>query len=112
MIGLHSAPSPGRAATDDRWLAEGTRTLCVCAHAASISNRFLAADAGYRRTERRNRCRNGREHPMSSNTDDLKGRVKEAAGAVTDDNDLRKEGKRDQAGAKVKEFAEDAKDAV
>ena len=49
---------------------------------------------------------------MSSQTDDLKGRVKEAAGDLTDNDDLRQEGRTDQAGAKVKEFAEDAKNAV
>jgi uncharacterized protein YjbJ (UPF0337 family) len=49
---------------------------------------------------------------MGSNIDDAKGRVKEAAGDLTDDKDLKAEGKADQAGAKVKEFAEDVKDKV
>jgi uncharacterized protein YjbJ (UPF0337 family) len=49
---------------------------------------------------------------MSSETDDAKGRVKEAAGALTNDDDLKKEGKTDQAGAKVKDVAENAKDKV
>jgi uncharacterized protein YjbJ (UPF0337 family) len=44
--------------------------------------------------------------------DDAKGRVKEAAGDLTDDDKLKNEGKKDQAGAKVKEFAENAKDKV
>jgi uncharacterized protein YjbJ (UPF0337 family) len=44
--------------------------------------------------------------------DDAKGRIKEAAGDLTDDDSLKREGKTDQAGAKVKEFAEDAKDKV
>jgi uncharacterized protein YjbJ (UPF0337 family) len=51
--------------------------------------------------------------------DELKGRAKEAAGAVTDDNQLRDEGRRDQAGAKLKQAgdklvdaAKDAADAV
>ena len=47
-----------------------------------------------------------------SKTDDMKGRVKEAAGVVTGDKDLENEGKADQAGAKVKETAEKAKDKV
>ncbi len=38
----------------------------------------------------------------SSTTDKLKGRLKEAAGALTGDEDLKKEGQRDQAAAKVK----------
>ncbi len=54
-----------------------------------------------------------------SKADDIKGRVKEAAGVITGDEDLEREGKADQAGAKVKETAEkvekkidDAVDAV
>ena len=46
------------------------------------------------------------------NTDDAKGRIKEAAGSLTDDQDLKNEGKADQAGAKVKDAAETAKDKV
>ena len=49
---------------------------------------------------------------MGSTFDDAKGRVKEAAGDLTNDDDLKREGKADQAGARVKEFAEDAKDKV
>jgi uncharacterized protein YjbJ (UPF0337 family) len=41
-----------------------------------------------------------------SKADDVKGRVKEAAGVITGDEDLEREGKADQAGAKVKETAE------
>ena len=36
-------------------------------------------------------------------TDELKGRAKEAAGAVTDDKELKNEGKTDQAAASMKE---------
>lgn len=45
-------------------------------------------------------------------TDEAKGRVKEAAGSLTDDDDLKKEGKADRAGASVKEKAERAKEGV
>jgi uncharacterized protein YjbJ (UPF0337 family) len=38
-----------------------------------------------------------------SNTDDAKGRVKEAAGNLTGDKDLKNEGKLDQAEGKTKE---------
>jgi len=38
-----------------------------------------------------------------SNTDDLKGRAKEAAGALTGDDDLKREGQTDQAAGKVKD---------
>lgn len=47
---------------------------------------------------------------MDSNTDDLKGRAKEAIGDLTDNKDLKNEGKADRAGAKAKEFVEDVKD--
>ncbi len=49
---------------------------------------------------------------MGSNADDAKGRVKEAVGDLTDDRDLKNEGKADQVGASVKKIAEDAKDKV
>jgi uncharacterized protein YjbJ (UPF0337 family) len=40
---------------------------------------------------------------MSGKTDEVKGRIKEAAGALTDDNNLRREGKTDQAVGKAKQ---------
>jgi len=49
---------------------------------------------------------------MSEKTEDLKGRAKEAAGSLTDNDKLRREGKLDQASASAKEKAEDAVDAV
>jgi uncharacterized protein YjbJ (UPF0337 family) len=49
---------------------------------------------------------------MGSNFDDAKGRAKEAAGDLTNKDDLKREGKKDQAGAKVKDVAEKAKDKV
>lgn len=47
---------------------------------------------------------------MSGKTDDLKGRVKEAAGAIADDDRLRREGKTDQAAGKIKQTVEKAVD--
>ncbi|MEY2448283.1 MAG: hypothetical protein QOH79_1759 [Acidimicrobiaceae bacterium] len=49
---------------------------------------------------------------MGSNIDDAKGRVKEAAGDLTDDDRLKREGKTDQVGAKVKDFVDDVKEKV
>jgi len=49
---------------------------------------------------------------MSGATDKAKGRVKEAAGALTDDERLRREGKLDQAAGKVKDAAEKVVDKV
>ena len=40
---------------------------------------------------------------MGEKTDEAKGRVKEAAGDLTGNEDLEREGKMDQAGATVKE---------
>ena len=47
---------------------------------------------------------------MEAKKDELKGRVKEAAGDLTDDDELKAEGKADRAGGKAKEFLENAKD--
>jgi uncharacterized protein YjbJ (UPF0337 family) len=49
---------------------------------------------------------------MEGKADELKGRVKEAAGDLTDNQDLKNEGKSDQAAGKVKQKVEDAKDWV
>jgi uncharacterized protein YjbJ (UPF0337 family) len=51
-----------------------------------------------------------RSNAMSGKTDELKGRVKEAAGAITDDDRLRREGKADQVAGKVKQQVEKAVD--
>ncbi len=45
-------------------------------------------------------------------TDDLKGRAKEAAGALTDDDDLKEDGRNDQRAADVKQKVEDVADKV
>ena len=49
---------------------------------------------------------------MGESIDEAKGRAKEAAGDLTDDKDLKREGKVDQASADVKEKVGDAADAV
>lgn len=56
---------------------------------------------------------------MSGTFDKAKGKVKQAAGDLTDDDQLRREGQADEAGGKVKDAidslkdkAEDAVDAV
>lgn len=45
-------------------------------------------------------------------TDDLKGRVKEAAGDLTDDSSLKNEGKVDRASGTVKDKLDDATDKI
>ncbi len=49
---------------------------------------------------------------MPENVDDAKGKVKEAAGDLTDDQSLKNEGKVDQATGTVKEKVGDAADKV
>ena len=49
---------------------------------------------------------------MGGKVDKVKGRIKEAAGALTDDDKLRNEGKLDQATGKVKDAVERVKNAV
>ena len=45
-------------------------------------------------------------------TDDAKGRIKEAGGALTGDKELKNEGKVDQAKGSVKDKVDDAGDAA
>ena len=49
---------------------------------------------------------------MSGKTDVVKGRIKEAAGALTGNDKLREEGKTDQAVGKAKQAVQKAADAV
>jgi uncharacterized protein YjbJ (UPF0337 family) len=53
---------------------------------------------------------------MDPNIDDLKGRAKEAVGDLTDNDDLKREGRADRAGGKAKDFIDrvggKAKDVV
>lgn len=49
---------------------------------------------------------------MGETFDEMKGRAKEAAGDLTDDNDLKREGKIDQATSEVKEKVGDIADKV
>ena len=43
---------------------------------------------------------------MGANMDQAKGRMKEAAGDLTDDDDLKREGKTDRVGGEIKERAD------
>ena len=47
---------------------------------------------------------------MDANMDEAKGRMKEAAGDIMDDDQMKKEGKADQMGATIKEKAGDMVD--
>jgi uncharacterized protein YjbJ (UPF0337 family) len=47
---------------------------------------------------------------MDSNMDDLKGRAKEAAGDLTDNPDLKREGKADRASGKLKDAVDKVED--
>jgi uncharacterized protein YjbJ (UPF0337 family) len=49
---------------------------------------------------------------MANNMDDLKGRAKKAAGDVTDNDDLKREGKVDQAAGATKDTVEKVADQV
>jgi uncharacterized protein YjbJ (UPF0337 family) len=50
------------------------------------------------------------ESVMGEKTDQAKGRVKEAAGALTGDKDLESEGKADRVAGEIKEKVGDVKD--
>ena len=47
---------------------------------------------------------------MDNDFDQAKGRIKQAAGDLTDNKDLKRDGKTDETAGKAKEFVEDAKD--
>ena len=49
---------------------------------------------------------------MAGEFDETKGRAKEAAGALTDDDDLKNEGKVDKAAGKLKDVVDNVKDKV
>jgi uncharacterized protein YjbJ (UPF0337 family) len=49
---------------------------------------------------------------VSGAKDDLKGRTKEAVGDLTDNDELKREGKTDQAVGKVKEKIDEAADKI
>ena len=54
----------------------------------------------------------GLDDKISNKGDELKGRAKEATGAATGDEDLKNEGRADQAESSVKQAGEKVKDAV
>ena len=49
---------------------------------------------------------------MSGEFDQAKGRVKQAAGDLSDDDEMRREGKTDETAGKAKQAVDDAKDKV
>lgn len=49
---------------------------------------------------------------MSGETDQAKGRIKQAAGDLTDNDDLKREGEADETAGKVKDTIGDAKDKL
>jgi uncharacterized protein YjbJ (UPF0337 family) len=49
---------------------------------------------------------------MSGTADEAKGRIKEAAGDLTGDKDLKNEGKADKATGKIKDAVDDVKDKL
>lgn len=49
---------------------------------------------------------------MAGEADEAKGRIKEAAGDLTGDKDLKNEGKADKVGGKVKGAVDDVKDKL
>lgn len=49
---------------------------------------------------------------MSGDMDKMKGKAKQAAGDLTDDKSLEREGEKDEAAGKMKDKVDDAKDSV
>jgi uncharacterized protein YjbJ (UPF0337 family) len=63
--------------------------------------------AGYQLWERKRRRKN-----MGENIDEAKGRAKEAAGDLTDDDKLKREGKVDRGVSGIKDKVDDVADKV
>jgi uncharacterized protein YjbJ (UPF0337 family) len=53
-----------------------------------------------------------KELDMAGEADEAKGRIKEAAGDLTGDRDLKNEGKADKVGGKIKGAVDDVKDKL
>ena len=49
---------------------------------------------------------------MAGEGDEMKGRAKEAVGDLTDDDDLKREGKADKTSGKIKDKVDDVKDKL
>ena len=62
-------------------------------------------------TSVRNAC-NPEENVVAGTADEMKGKAKEAVGDLTDDDELKREGKADRAAGNVKDKLDDAKDWV
>jgi uncharacterized protein YjbJ (UPF0337 family) len=60
----------------------------------------------------RHRRDNRKEIDMGDKADEMKGRAKEAAGDLTDNDEMKREGKVDRMTSTAKEKAEDAVDKV
>jgi uncharacterized protein YjbJ (UPF0337 family) len=54
----------------------------------------------------------GFDDKTENKAEDLKGRAKEAAGSITGDDELKNEGRADQAESSVKQAGEHVKDAI
>ncbi len=64
------------------------------------------------RLSKQMRLQRKREMATDKNIDEGKGRLKEAAGSLTGDEDLKREGKADQAKASVKDRVDKAAEKV
>jgi uncharacterized protein YjbJ (UPF0337 family) len=80
----------------------------IAPRAAILKPRFWRRSAGNAAEEGKSRG----EVAMGDNIDEAKGRVKEAAGDLSDDPDLKKEGRVDKAVSDVKEKVDDIADKV
>ncbi|MDW3215336.1 MAG: CsbD family protein [Ilumatobacteraceae bacterium] len=69
--------------------------------------RFDEHDAGYASVDPRRK-----EPPMSGAMDKVTGRAKQAAGDLTDNDELEREGEADEAAGKAKDAVDDVKDGV
>ncbi len=108
-IAATAIASPARVRLPVCMLACPVRTVDEHAPVAGVSPPSWRAGGLRRQTVAASDERNEK---MGENIDEAKGRVKEAAGDLTDDQSLKNEGKVDQATSTVKEKVGDAADKV
>ena len=82
---------------------------------SGVANRLVKSADGAATSDHTNNghtTNNERNGSMTNHNDDLKGRIKEAAGVLSDNDDLQTEGKRDQQAEKAKQAVDTAGDKI
>jgi uncharacterized protein YjbJ (UPF0337 family) len=107
-LGLYSRPGNASATEVGRPQAVSRELLDT----PPTTHSRVARVSGIATRRQRRRTHKRTEEPKVPSKDEAEGRIKEAAGDLTGDKDLQREGKVDQAAGKAKDAVDDASDAV